>query len=493
MNNKTVEVENCDLCVIGLGISGLNALNSASQYLSINDKIIVVDKRNPSSSVGGMWNVAYPFVRLHQPHPLFTVGNKKWKLNQNPGYLAKREEIVAHFQNCYSDLKSELNITEKFNYEYQGHEEVKAGDDYEVYIKFKSTGDNLPPLLVKAKRCIKSIGFNISPNQPMEFSSNKVNSIIPETADLMSGKVAKSGNLVYIVGGGKTSMDVATLLLNQNPKLKLNFIIGKGTYFFNRDIFFPQGFKRNWTGRTVNEALMDITLRYDKDNLESAIQCIRETYCVGPFSKATHNLFGILSPSESRFIEEGVQEAIYDYLNDVIEKEGRLFINYRSGKQQHVESGSWFINCTGYMFAKKENSESTLSSHGKVLSVNKSRSTLGFTSLEGYFLPHLWFRDLFKDVPIYELNHADLAKKSKEAFLFGASAQIIHNTLSIFESLPFKVINDCGLNFEKWYPLHRQAFVLMKLLLNKKQYLYQISDVLEHIRNTYKVEGGFIK
>jgi hypothetical protein len=113
--------------------------------------------------------------------------------------------------------------------------------------------------------------------------------------------------------------------------------------------------------------------------------------------------------------------------------------------------------------------------------------------LEGYFLPHLWFRDLFKKVSVYELNHADLIKKNKEALLFGVSAQIVHNTISIFESLPFKVINECGLNFEKWYPLHRQAFVMLKLLRNKKQYLNQISDVLEHICATYDVEYGLIR
>lgn len=490
---KTSRVEECELCVIGMGVSGLNALNSASQYLSKDDKIIVVDKRDPSSAVGGMWNTTYPFVRLHQPHPLFTVGSKKWKLNQNSDYLAKREEIVAHFQRCYTDLKRDLTITEKFSYEYLSHEEIKVGNGYEVHIRIKSTDDKIPPLLVKAKRCIKSIGFNILPNQPMKFSTDKVHSIIPETAELMSGEVANGGKPVYIVGGGKTSMDVASLLLTQNPNLKLNFIIGKGTYFFNRAIFFPSGAKKNWQGKTVNQALLDITLNYDKDNLETAIKYIRETYCVSPFKKATHSLFGILSPEESRFIEEGIQDTIYDYLNDVTEEEGRFIINYRSGKQQKIDSGSWFINCTGYMFTQKEDSESTLSPHGKVLSVNKSRSTLGFTSLEGYFLPHLWFRDLFKKVSVYELNHADLIKKNKEALLFGVSAQIVHNTISIFESLPFKVINECGLNFEKWYPLHRQAFVMLKLLRNKKQYLNQISDVLEHICATYDVEYGLIR
>ena len=95
---------------------------------------------------------------------------------------------------------------------------------------------------------------------------------------------------------------------------------------------------------------------------------------------------------------------------------------------------------------QKENSESTLSSHGKVLSVNKSRSQFHVIG-RVFFTTGLEI--FFKDFPIYA-NHADLSKKSKTSFFWGIG-QIIHNTLSIFESLPFKVINDCGLNFEKWY------------------------------------------
>ena len=40
-----VGVERCDVCIVGAGIAGLNALFAASQYLSRDQKVILVDRR----------------------------------------------------------------------------------------------------------------------------------------------------------------------------------------------------------------------------------------------------------------------------------------------------------------------------------------------------------------------------------------------------------------------------------------------------------------
>jgi len=66
-------VQKCDICIVGAGLAGLNALFVASRYLSRDQKIILVDRRR---RVGGMRVDTYPYVRLHQPHGMFTAGNK---------------------------------------------------------------------------------------------------------------------------------------------------------------------------------------------------------------------------------------------------------------------------------------------------------------------------------------------------------------------------------------------------------------------------------
>ena len=64
-----------DLVVIGAGISGLNALYAAADYLPKDASVLLLAQK---AAPGGMWNTAYDYVRLHQPHPMFTVGDLKW-------------------------------------------------------------------------------------------------------------------------------------------------------------------------------------------------------------------------------------------------------------------------------------------------------------------------------------------------------------------------------------------------------------------------------
>jgi cation diffusion facilitator CzcD-associated flavoprotein CzcO len=49
---RDAAVQTCDLCIVGAGLAGLNALFVASQYLSRDQKVILVDRR---PRVGGMW------------------------------------------------------------------------------------------------------------------------------------------------------------------------------------------------------------------------------------------------------------------------------------------------------------------------------------------------------------------------------------------------------------------------------------------------------
>ena len=84
------DTEEFDLVVIGAGIAGLNALNSAAEYLPRSAKALLVDQKDQA---GGMWNVAYDYVRLHQPHPMFTVGDMKWGWSKPRDYLAARDEV----------------------------------------------------------------------------------------------------------------------------------------------------------------------------------------------------------------------------------------------------------------------------------------------------------------------------------------------------------------------------------------------------------------
>ena len=490
--NKNIQIEHCALCVIGTGVSGLNALNSSIPYLGKNDKIIVVDKRDPTKAIGGMWNTAYDFVRLHQPHGLFTVGNKKWGINKPASYLANKEEIITHFQYCYQEIKKKSFIVEKFGYAFQSHEEVQGADGFKAHITIKSTDADKPDVLIKAKKCIKSFGFNILPNEPMQFSSHKVQSTVPEAPALLDGEIAQDDKPIYIVGGGKTAIDVAKLIITQNKNRKVNFIIGKGIYFFDREKFCTSGIKKNWQGILPRKLSLEYVAKYNENDLGEAIESIKGKYGLTPFKNARHCMSGILSAEENTLIKNGIDNEIYEYLEDVKESNGTLTLHYRSGKTQEVEENSWFINCTGFILPKDEIQEPILSTHGTVLSIQGALSAFPFTSLQGYFLPHLWFRDAFKKTPINQFNYRKLAKADKEAFIFGTAAQLTYNSIQFAEALPLSVLTNCGLNYDNWFPFHRQFPTLLKMRLRKNHYLNMASKVLAHLDEKYGIENGSV-
>src|ERR1700732_4959510 len=92
-----VAAQRCPVSWGGAARAGLNALLPPSRYLSRDQKVILVDRRE---RVGGMWVDTYPYVRLHQPHPMFTAGNIEWTLGQDRAYLATKGEVLDHFQHC---------------------------------------------------------------------------------------------------------------------------------------------------------------------------------------------------------------------------------------------------------------------------------------------------------------------------------------------------------------------------------------------------------
>src|SRR6266404_2317806 len=102
-------VDTCDVCIVGAGVAGLNALFVASQYLSRDQKVILVDRRE---RVGGMWVDTYPYVRLHQPHPMFTAGNIEWTLGKDRSYLATKDEVLDHFEHCLNVIRQRVEVHE---------------------------------------------------------------------------------------------------------------------------------------------------------------------------------------------------------------------------------------------------------------------------------------------------------------------------------------------------------------------------------------------
>jgi thioredoxin reductase len=352
----TPRVESCDVCIVGAGIAGLNALFVASRYLSRDQKVILVDRRE---RVGGMWVDTYPYVRLHQPHGLFTAGNIKWTLGQDRSYLATKGEVLDHVQHCLNVIKQRVQVDELFGWTLESHDET----DGIVRITCKSSDGQ--HLVVETKRLIKAYGFRIMPNDPLEISSTRVRSVSPDFCDMRGDEMRASDTPVWIIGGGKTAMDTAYALITAYPGREVNLVAGSGTFFSSRDRLLPGGTRRWWGGELLSSIASEVARRFDGTNETDIANWYRMTYGTW-FTPETGNfLLGVLSESENKTIAAGLNDVIMDHVADAIDRNGATELVFRSGSTKAIQPGSWIVNCTGYVMQHDHLYEPYVSSSGQ--------------------------------------------------------------------------------------------------------------------------------
>jgi thioredoxin reductase len=474
--------ERCEVCIVGAGIAGLNALFVASRYLSGDDKIILIDRRG---RVGGMWVDTYPYVRLHQPHPMFTAGNIKWTLGQPRSYLATKGEVLDHFDHCVDVIKQRVQVDEYFGWEFGSAEEV----DGIVRISCRSSDGG--EMVVEAKRLIKAYGLGVTPNDPLEISSGRVQSVSPDYCDVRSGDMRESDAPVWIIGGGKTAMDTAHTLITNYPGREVNLVAGRGTFFSKRDILFAAGYRR-WLGGSLGATIADqMGRRFDGTNEAEVHEWFRSTYGTFVTPGAENFLAGALSQSETKTIAEGLNDVVMDYFEDAVDRNGSTEMVFRSGSTKTIQPGSWIVNCTGYLRADSNLVyEPHVSAGGAVVSIQPRSATMHLPAFQGYFLAHLMFLDKIRDLPLYELDVPDLREKSSVAFPYTLFTLVQHNISLIYDSVPSRVFSENGLDLDAWYPLPRRLPTTVKFLLTHRRSRERARRVLDTVRERFDVRCG---
>ena len=181
----TLQIDQCEICILGAGIAGLNALFAASQYLGRNDRVVLVDRR---TRVGGMWTDTYDYVRLHQPYQLFTAGNIKWTLGKERSYLATKPEILDHLRHCLNVISKRVEVDERFGWNYVSHEETGS------LVRVTLQAPDGQTRVITAKRLIKAFGFQVQPNPPLTVSSARVKSATPSDCTGLSTPMPQYGS-----------------------------------------------------------------------------------------------------------------------------------------------------------------------------------------------------------------------------------------------------------------------------------------------------------
>ncbi|HEY7053973.1 MAG TPA: FAD-dependent oxidoreductase [Mycobacterium sp.] len=472
----------CDVCIVGAGIAGLNALFVAGRYLSGDQKIVLIDRR---ARVGGMWVDTYPYVRLHQPHPVFTAGNIEWTLGKDRSHLATKGEVLDHFEHCLNVIKQQVHVEEFFGWEFESEEEVDG------IVRATCRSVDGEPLVVETKRLIKAYGIAVTPNDPLEIASARVHSVSPDYCDIRSGEMRDSDTPVWIIGGGKTAMDTAHTLITAYPGREVNLVAGRGTYFAARDRFFPSGARRWWGGTALSDVAGEMGRRFDGTNEAEVQQWFRSKYGTAVTPGAENYLLGVLSEAENKTISTGLNDIVMDYFTDAVDRNGATEMIFRSGSTKTVQRGSWIVNCTGYVGVDDEYPyEPYVSDSGAVVSINIRSAVLHLPAFMGYYLAHLLFLGKIKDLPLYELDWQDLRRKSPMAFPWTLFALVQHNLSLIYDSVPSRVFSENGLDFDNWYPLPRRLPNLARFMLTHRRERERQRRVLDTVRERFDVRCG---
>ncbi|ORJ64251.1 FAD-dependent oxidoreductase [Mycobacterium simiae] len=480
--SESARVETCDLCIVGAGIAGLNALFAASRYLTRDHKVILVDRR---ARVGGMWVDVYSYVRLHQPHPMFTAGNIEWTLGQDRAHLATKREVLDHLRHCIDVIAERVQVDEYFGWEFESQEEVGGA----VRATCRAADGRM--IVVEAPRLIKAFGLAVAPNDPLDISSKRVHSVSPDYCDIRTGDIRESRAPVWVIGGGKTAMDTAHALITAYPGRQVNLVAGRGTFFSNRDRLLPSGSRRWWTGTVPSTLAAQLSRRFDGTNESEVQDWYRATYGTFLTPQSENFVLGVLSEAENDTISAGLNDVVMDYLEDVVDCNGSTELLLRSGATKAIEPGSWVVNCTGYVKANAGHVyEPYVSPSGAIVSINIHSAVLHLPAFMGYFLGHLLFLDKLGEIPLYEVDWLGLRDKSPMAFPYVLFALVQHNLSLIYDHVPRRVFDENGLDFDKWYPLPRRLPGVARFLLTHRRERERQRRVLDTVRERFDIRCG---
>lgn len=473
--------ENCDICIVGAGLAGLNALFAASRHLRPDQRVILVDRR---PRVGGMWVDTYPYVRLHQPHAMFTAGDIAWTSGRERSYLATKDEVLDHLQHCLREIGTRVRVDCFFGWDMVGVDESGGG----VHLTCRSPDGQA--LEIDTAKLIKAYGFRVTPNDPLSLSSDRVRSVSPDHCDVRDGEIGDSAAPVWIIGGGKTAMDTAHALITRCPGREVNLVAGSGTFFQCRDRFFPDGVRR-WFGGTLFTAFGEqASRRFDGTNEDEVWRWHRGRYGTWLTPDTGNFLLGVLSEGECRTIADGLRSVTMDYFVDAVDSAGAVELRFRSGATATVEPGCWIVNCTGYLTHRDDPYEPYLSPGGAVLSIQARSATLHLSSYMGYFMTHMLMLDRLGDTPLYELDVQDLTQKSRTAFPYALMMLAQYNLSLMADQLPTKVFAQCGLDFDRWYPLPRRMVATARFMLTHRRLRERRRRVLDTVGRRFDLRCG---
>jgi hypothetical protein len=245
-----------DYLVIGAGATAMAFVDTLLSE-SPDATVLMVDRHHRP---GGHWNVAYPFVRLHQPSAWYGVASRelasggKDAVGTNAGMasLASGTEVLAHFEQTMQQRFLPtgrvrwLPMAEVLR---EGGLQSGAPADGRHRVRSLTTG---AVQTVQSRKLVDATHAQtaVPSTHPPRYRVAPGVKCVPLN-DLP--KIARPFAAYTVVGAGKTGMDaVLWLLENGVPPERIRWIMPRDAWFMNRANFQPglDNFERN-IGATI--------------------------------------------------------------------------------------------------------------------------------------------------------------------------------------------------------------------------------------------------
>jgi len=214
-----------DFLIVGSGAMGMAF---ADTLLTESDaSLIIVDR---FAKPGGHWNVAYPFVTLHQPSQFYGVSSRELSqglkdqvgMNKGLGDLASGQNVLSYYDDV---MRHQFLPSGRVQYfpmcDYQGggrFENKLSGEEFEVTFK----------KLVDCSYLKTTVPSTHEPNFEIAEGVN----FIPLN-DLP--KITEPAHMFNVIGGGKTGIDALLWLLEMgvHPD-KIQWIVSRDAWLLDR-------------------------------------------------------------------------------------------------------------------------------------------------------------------------------------------------------------------------------------------------------------------
>lgn len=221
-----VEQLTCDYLVVGAGAVGMAFADVLLHETNAN--ILIIDKH---AKPGGHWNLAYPFVTLHQPSAFYGVCSKEFNrgvidqcgMNEGLMGLASVQEVSAYFDAVMNETFLPSGRVQYFPLcEYHGEKRFTSlvnGTQYEVTVNRK---------IVDATYLNTNIPLTHTPS----FTRDDDVAFTPVNTVTMH---ANGYENYVVVGGGKTGIDTCLWLLqNKVSPSNIHWVVSRDAWLLNR-------------------------------------------------------------------------------------------------------------------------------------------------------------------------------------------------------------------------------------------------------------------